>query len=122
MAATIIVHHSCCGEAAKAGGVSQKGAGYLVHADGTIVKPANGFFPAPGAGEAVHVILLGYFNSNKRISAIDTRQLSSLTELLRQLLRPGDDFFRQLLFHHRYCPGFKFPWEELEWRLWNMLA
>lgn len=118
----VIIHHSCCGETIALPGRLQAGGGYLVHADGTVVEAAPAYHAPAISAAPIHLVLLGYFNSNNRNSMIDPRQFCSLTKLLQQLLYAGDDLFRQLLYHHRYCPGFKFPWEELEWRLWNMLS
>ena len=126
MPSRIIIHHSCCAEAPfeypEEHCRGESGEGYLVHADGSITSYAHQPPLSEAADRVINVVLIGYFNSGSRTGCVDHRQLSSLTELLRLFFYSGEELLRQPLCHHRFCPGYRFPWEELEWRLWNMLA
>ncbi|MEW5784872.1 MAG: hypothetical protein AB1767_07350 [Bacillota bacterium] len=124
MTSRIIIHHSCCGEVpSETGCRCTSHGGYLVHADGLILKlPERLSKPAGAAGRTINIILVGYFNSVSRINSMDRRQFYSLTELLRRFLDTSEELFGQPLYHHHFCPGHRFPREELEWCLWNMLA
>jgi hypothetical protein len=122
MTPRIIVHHACCSETTFLPGPARAGSSYLIHVDGTVSKSTAGRLLTAAPIETVHIFLIGYFNSHNSFSPVDSRQMLSLAELLRQLLYCGDDLFGQLICHHQFCPGYRFPWEELEWRVWKMLS
>jgi hypothetical protein len=122
MTPRIMVHHSCCSETPFLSGPEAPGGGFLIHLDGTVSKFPPSRSLTAVSGEIIHIFLIGYFNSCSCLSAADSRQVLSLAELLRQLLYGGGELFDQLICHHQFCPGYRFPWEELEWRLWKMLS
>lgn len=122
MTPRIIVHHSCCSESSFSPGPGSPCSNFLIHLDGTVSKIAPGSCLSAATADTMHIFLIGYFNSRHHTSAADSRQMLSLAELLRQLLLSGEDLFGRLICHHQFCPGYRFPWEELEWRLWKMMS
>ena len=124
MKPSVIIHHSLCvGGAFGAENKHQSGRmDFIIHTDGTQTYTGSPPGDENDLLREIHITLIGYFNSRYPAGMVDSRQLEALFKLLCRLFGSREEISQRLTFHHRFCPGYRFPREELEWKLWNMFS